>query len=100
MRDREQSLLWTVPVFCFVVYILETYDALKAEIAKVTATYESVRQVYDFGCMDDFDKYKSSSSDTINIAEQEIRIELDATDSSIKLSLVFSELSSITLSSK
>ena len=36
-------------------------DSLKAEIAKVTATYESVRQVYDFGCMDDFDKYLSET---------------------------------------
>ena len=36
-------------------------DALKAEIAKVTATAGSVRQVFDFGCMDDFDKYLSET---------------------------------------
>ena len=38
-------------------------DAMKAEIAKVTATYETVRQVYDFGCMDDFDKYLAETRD-------------------------------------
>lgn len=48
-------------------------DKMKAEIAKVTATYQSAYKIFDIGCMDDFDKYlentraemKKSGVDTV-----------------------------------
>ena len=32
-------------------------ESVKAEIAKVSATYQSVYKVFEIGCMEDFDKY-------------------------------------------
>ncbi len=37
-------------------FIFDT-EPVKAEVAKVTATYESVYKVFEIGCMEDFDKY-------------------------------------------
>ena len=48
-------------------------EPVKAEVAKVTATYQSVYKVFEIGCMEDFDKYledtrsemKKSGIDTV-----------------------------------
>lgn len=72
-------------------------NSLGASLAQTTESFNQSHSedLLFHAKMDDFEKYKSMSSDSINTAEQEIRIELDATDSSVKLSFVSIELETL-----